>query len=118
MRFHRRIPVVGLSLALALAGEAAITSSASAKPASCNSTFTVQHNDSSGGAKLPRGLYRVTSSTLSCPALASDFRTFLLKYNGAIPGWKATVFGTGHAKYQRKSNGQNFTVKLIKAKKK
>ena len=79
-------------------------------------TFTVLHNDQSGGVRLPAGQYRISSSTLSCSTASSFFKTFLSKYSGNIPGWKGTASGTGNGTYRRNSNGTSFTVKLTKAK--
>lgn len=101
---------------LAAAVIAAPASSAATK-ASCNSTFSVLHNDKSGGVTLPKGTYRVTSPNMSCTLVGATFKTFLAKYNGKIPGWSVTPFGTGHGKYRQNSTGLNFTVQLLKSKK-
>lgn len=86
-----------------------------AKSSQCSgTTFTVLHNDTSGGVTLPHGQYRITSSALTCTTASAFFKTFLQKYNKSIPGWKANVRGIGNAKYTRNSNGTNFTVAKIK----
>jgi len=54
--------------------------------ASCNGiSFSVLHNDSSGGVILPNGKYTVSSPNLDCKAASNSFTTFLNKYNHAIP---------------------------------
>src|SRR5437762_317067 len=113
MRTYRCISAIGVSLAFVAAGIAAPASSA-ATSASCKRTFMVLHNDRSGGVTLPKGTYRVTSPNMSCKAVGSTFATFLAKFNGKIPGWTVTVFGVGHGKYRKNSNGQNFTVQLLR----
>jgi hypothetical protein len=110
---RRRVLPMAAALALSAAVSVLIPSASAAKGTSCSTTFRVLHNDRSGGARLPAGLYRITSSTLTCSAASGDFKLFLSKYNGPIPGWRTTVYATGHAKFQRKSSGQNFTVRRI-----
>jgi hypothetical protein len=105
---------MAVGVSLAILSQAAFTGGAAAKASPCSTTFSVLHNDRSGGVKLPAGQYRITSSTLMCSAASNFFKTFLAKYNGAIPGWKATVLGTGNGTFRRNSNATNFTVKLIK----
>jgi hypothetical protein len=72
--------------------------------------FTVLHNDRSGGAALPAGAYRVTSSNLDCGTASADFTLFLDKYNGAIPGWSATSPAAGRATFTQRGTGKQFTV--------
>ncbi len=115
MRAYRFISLIRVSLAFVAAGLAA-PAGAAAK-ASCKSTFSVLHNDTSGGVTLPKGTYRVTSPNMTCKLVGSTFKTFLAKYNGKIPGWTGTALGVGHGKYCKNSNGQNFTVQLLKSKK-
>jgi len=110
---RRRVIPMAAALALSAAVSVLIPSASVATGTSCSTTFRVLHNDRSGGAGLPAGLYRITSSTLTCSAASRDFKLFLSKYNGPIPGWWTVVYATGHAKFQRKSNRQNFTVRRI-----
>jgi hypothetical protein len=116
MIISRRIPWMAVGVSIAVLALAALTGGAAAKASPCSTTFTVLHNDRSGGVQLPAGLYRITSSTLGCLTASNFFKTFLAKYNAAIPGWKGTALGTGNGTYRRNSNGTSFTVKLVKRK--
>ncbi|MFZ0089501.1 MAG: hypothetical protein WAL63_08345 [Solirubrobacteraceae bacterium] len=120
MSHSKRLSVAVLSIAFA--GPTVIASGAAAKtPAaasSCNGiTFTVLHNDRSGGLTLPAGQYRVSSSTLPCTTASHYFTRFLDKYTGAIPGWTGKMYSPGNGKYSRRNSNQSFTVKLVKKKK-
>jgi hypothetical protein len=116
MKSPRPISLLAVSLALAVASLAAFAGTAGAKSTPCTATFTVLHNDRSGGVTLPAGLYRVSTSNLNCLTASNFFKTFLSKYTNAIPGWKTTVLGKGNGTYRRSSDDSSFTVKLIKAK--
>jgi hypothetical protein len=111
MHISRPISVFASGLVFVLGGQAVIASSSVAAPSQCSgTTFTVLHNDTSGGVTLSRGQYRITSSTLTCTTASALFKTFLEKYKKTIPQWNSTIYGVGHAKYTRSSNGTNFTV--------
>jgi hypothetical protein len=116
MQTYRRISRLAVVLAIAVVSSAALAGGAGAKSSPCSITFTVLHNDRSGGVTLPAGGYRISSSSLNCVTASNFFRTFLAKYNNAIPGWRTTVLGRGNGTYRHNSTGHSFTVKLIKAK--
>ncbi len=111
-----------LSIAVAFAGQSVLAAAAAASPAaSCSgstsaSSFTVLHNDRSGGVILPAGQYRISSPNLTCKTAGAYFTTFLAKYNGPIPGWTGQQFAVGYGKYSKKNSKLNFTVKLTKRK--
>ena len=93
------------------------TRSPRAEQPSCKGiTFTVLHNDHSGGVTLPAGQYKITSPNLSCSAASNYFKTFLDKYNGKIPGWTGKQFSSGNGKYSKNKSKINFTVKITKPK--
>ncbi len=108
------------SVAAALAvGVGVATSATAATPAkaSCAGiSFTVLHNDQSGGVILPAGKYTVTSPNLGCKPASNYFTTFLNKYNGAIPGWTGKAIAKGWGTYMNNSATAQFTVKWSKAK--
>ena len=113
----RRTPTVAvLSVAVMLAAASIFAASAVASSsASCKGiSFTVLHNDHSGGVTLPHGQYNITSPNLSCSTASSYFKTFLDKYNGKIPGWTGKQFKPGYGKYSKNKSKLNFTVKLTK----
>jgi Domain of unknown function (DUF4232) len=112
-----RVLAVGGIAAAALAASVAIATSASAATsASCRGiSFTVLHNDSSGGVVLPAGSYTVSSPNLSCGTASGYFTTFLNNYNGAIPGWKGKVIAKGWGTYIKNNSSTQFTVKWSKA---
>ena len=117
MRKIRRTPTAAfLSVAVMLAAASMFAASAVASSkASCKGiSFTVLHNDHSGGVTLPAGQYNITSPNLSCSAASSYFKTFLDKYNGKIPGWTGKQFKPGNGKYSKNKSKLNFTVKLTK----
>ncbi len=122
MRLFKYSPTAAvLSIALAFAGQSVLASSAAAATASCSgsssaSSFTVLHNDRSGGVILPAGLYRISSPNLACRTAGTYFTTFLAKYNGKIPGWTGKPFAVGYGKFSKNGSALNFTVKLIKRK--
>jgi hypothetical protein len=105
--------------AVALAASAAVATSAMAAPAtaSCKGiSFTVLHNDQSGGVILPAGKYTVSSPNLGCKPASSYFTTFLNKYNHAIPGWKGKATARGWGTYTKNNSKTQFTVKWANAK--
>src|SRR6202020_2832670 len=112
--------VAGGVAAAALAIAVAVTTSASAAAAaSCKGTgftFTVLHNDQSGGVILPAGKYSVSSPNLGCTTASHFFTTFLNKYNHAIPGWKGKAIAKGWGTYTKNNSNTQFTVKWRKAK--
>jgi hypothetical protein len=86
--------------------------------ASCKGiSFTVLHNDSSGGVTLPKGKYTVSSPNLGCKPASNLFTKFLDKYNHAIPGWKGKAIAKGWGTYTKNKSNTRFTVKWSKAKK-
>jgi hypothetical protein len=120
--FHARLRALasgGISAA-ALAAPAAIATPASAATpatASCNGiSFSVLHNDSSGGVILPQGKYAVSSPNLGCKTASNYFTTFLDKYNNAIPGWKGKQIAKGWGTYTKNNSKTQFTVKWSNAK--
>jgi hypothetical protein len=108
----------GAAAALAGAVGVATTAATAATPAKASCTgisFTVLHNDQSGGVTLPAGKYSVSSPNLSCQTASSNFTTFLNKYNGAIPGWKGKAIAKGWGTYTKNGSTTQFTVKWSKA---
>jgi hypothetical protein len=120
---HARVRVLaaGGIAAVALAVPVAVvTSATAATPAaavSCTGiSFTVLHNDQSGGVILPAGKYTVSSPNLGCKPASNYFTTFLNKYNGAIPGWKGKQLAKGWGTYTKNNTKTQFSVKWSKAK--
>ena len=114
----RNRTATAVSIAIMLAGVSIFAASALASSkASCKGiTFTVLHNDHSGGVSLPAGPYTISSPNLSCSAASNYFKTFLDKYNGKIPGWTGKQFSPGNGKYSKNKSKLNFTVKINKRK--
>jgi hypothetical protein len=116
----RALAAGGVGVA-ALGASVAIAATASAAPqatASCTGiSFTVLHNDQSGGVILPAGKYNVTSPNLGCKPASNYFTTFLNKYNHAIPGWTGKAIAKGWGTYTKNGTRTQFTVKWSKAKK-
>jgi hypothetical protein len=106
------------SAALAVAvGVATSATAATPAPASCTGiSFSVLHNDQSGGVTLPAGKYTVSSPNLSCQTASSNFTTFLNKYNHAIPGWTGKQIANGWGTYTKNVSNTQFTVKWSNAK--
>ena len=118
--FSSRACVRALALggiAAALAAWVAIAASAfAATPVACKGiSFSVLHNDSSGGVILPGGKYTVSSPNLGCKTASNYFTTFLNRYNQAIPGWKGKVIAKGWGTYTKNNSSAQFTVKWSKA---
>ena len=108
---------IGAASIAALAASVALASPATAAPASCTGiSFTVLHNDQSGGVILPGGSYTVSSPNLGCKTASNYFTTFLNKYNQAIPGWHGVAIGKGWGTFIRNGSSTQFTVKWSKAK--
>jgi hypothetical protein len=102
---------------VALGASMAVATPALAAPASCTGiSFTVLHNDQSGGVVLPSGSYTVSSPNLGCQTASGYFTTFLNKYNQAIPGWKGVETAKGWGTYIKNNSSTQFTVKWSKAK--
>ncbi len=111
-----RVLTAGSVAVAALAASVALATPATAAPASCNGiSFTVLHNDQSGGVILPGGSYTVSSPNLGCQTASNYFTTFLNKYNLAIPGWKGVETAKGWGTYLKNGSSTQFTVKWSKA---
>src|ERR1700744_6551677 len=119
-RFSRcRMCVLGTGSAAgaALAAPVALAPPPIAAPASfAGISFTVLHNDQSGGVILPGGSYTVSSPNLGCLTASNYFTTFLNKYNTAIPGWTGVATAKGWGTYIKNHSSTQFTVKWSKAK--
>lgn len=112
----RAIAVGGVAAVALAAPVAIVTSASAATTASCKGvSFSVRHNDSSGGVTLPAGAYTVSSPNLDCKAASNYFTTFLNKYSGAIPGWKGKAIAKGWGTYFKSNSSTQFTVKWSKA---
>ena len=105
--------VLATSIAVATSASAAT----SANPSCKGISFTVLHNDTSGGVTLPGGKYTVSSPNLGCKTASNYFTTFLDKYNHAIPGWTGKQIAKGWGTYTKNKSKTQFTVKWSKAKK-
>ncbi len=115
-----RALAVGAAVVAVAAPVAVATSATAATPAtaSCQSiSFSVLHNDQSGGVILPAGKYAISSPNLDCKAASSYFTTFLNKYNHDIPGWSGKAIAKGWGTYTNNSGTAQFTVKWSNAKK-
>src|SRR5450755_647488 len=114
----RALAAGGVAAALAVA--VAVATSARAAPpaqASCQGiSFSVLHNDQSGGVILPAGKYTVSSPNLGCKTASNYFTTFLDKYNHAIPGWTGKSIAKGWGTYTKNNSTTQFTVKWSNAK--
>ena len=107
----------GLAGVAVVAASVALATPATAAPASCDGiSFTVLHNDQSGGVILPGGSYTVSSPNLGCLTASNYFTTFLNRYNNAIPGWAGVEIGKGWGTYIKNASSTQFTVKWSKAK--
>jgi hypothetical protein len=116
-RYRMRVLTAGSAAVAALAASVALATPATAAPASCDGiSFTVLHNDQSGGVILPGGSYTVSSPNLGCLTASNFFTTFLNKYNNAIPGWAGVEIAKGWGTYIRTGSSAQFTVKWSKAK--
>jgi hypothetical protein len=112
-----RVLATGTAAVAAMAATVAVASPATAARASCRGiSFTVLHNDQSGGVILPAGSYTVSSPNLGCQTASNYFKTFLNKYNLAIPGWKGVETAKGWGTYIKNGSSTQFTVKWSKAK--
>ena len=116
-RSGTRMLTVGAAAIAVLAAAIALATPATAAPASCAGiSFTVLHNDQSGGLVLPGGSYTVSSPNLGCSTASNYFTTFLNKYNNAIPGWTGVEIAKGWGTYIKNGSSTQFTVKWSKAK--
>jgi hypothetical protein len=114
-RLH--VLVTSAAAVAALAASFAFATPATAAPASCDGiSFTVLHNDQSGGVILPGGSYIVSSPNLGCMTASTYFTTFLNKYNNAIPGWAGVEIAQGWGTYIKNGSSTQFTAKWSKAK--
>src|SRR3984957_7133373 len=114
----RALAASGVAVAAFAVPIALTTSATAATPAASGQgiSFTVLHNDQSGGVTLPAGKYNVTSPNLGCKPASNYFTTFLNKYNGAIPGWKGKQLAKGWGTYTKNNTKTQFSVKWSKAK--
>jgi Protein of unknown function (DUF4232) len=108
--------VATAALAVGVGVATSATAATPAAAAGCTGiSFSVLHNDQSGGVTLPAGKYTVSSPNLSCQIASSNFTTFLNKYNGAIPGWTGKAIAKGWGTYTKNGTNTQFTVKWSKA---
>jgi hypothetical protein len=107
---------VAAALAVAVTVATSATAAAPAKASCTGISFTVLHNDQSGGVILPAGKYTVSSPNLGCKPASNYFTTFLNKYNHAIPGWTGNAIAKGWGTYMNNSGTAQFTVKWSNAK--
>jgi Protein of unknown function (DUF4232) len=107
---------VAAALAVAVTVATSATAAAPAKASCPGISFTVLHNDQSGGVTLPAGKYTVSSPNLGCKPASNYFKTFLDKYNHAIPGWTGKAIAKGWGTYMNNSGTAQFTVKWSNAK--
>ena len=118
-RFSRprmHVLTAGSAAVAALAASVALATPATAAPASCDGiSFTVLHNDQSGGVILPGGSYTVSSPNLGCLSASNNFTTFLNRYNNTIPGWAGVEIAKGWGTYIKNGSSTQFTVKWSKA---
>src|ERR1700709_2377364 len=115
----RALAAGGVAAALAVAVATSATAATTAPPAKASCTgisFSVLHNDQSGGVTLPAGQYTVSSPNLGCKPASNNFTTFLDKYNHAIPGWTGKAIAKGWGTYTKNKSTTQFTVKWSKAK--
>ncbi len=117
-RWRMRVLTTGsIAVAVAASVAVAVATPATAAPASCDGiSFTVLHNDQSGGVILPGGSYTVSSPNLGCMTASNYFTTFLNRYNTAIPGWAGVDIAKGWGTYIKNGSSTQFTVKWSKAK--
>jgi hypothetical protein len=116
-RYRACALTIGSVAVAAVAASVALATPAAAAPASCNGiSFTVLHNDQSGGVILPGGSYTVSSPNLGCLTASNYFTTFLNRYNNAIPGWAGVEIAKGWGTYIKSGSSTQFTVKWSKAK--
>ena len=116
-RRHMDIVMAASAAVASLAASVALATPATAAPASCDGiSFTVLHNDQSGGVILPGGSYTVSSPNLGCLTASNNFTTFLNRYNNAIPGWAGVEIAKGWGTYIKNGSSTQFTVKWSKAK--
>lgn len=90
-----------------------LTTTSAATPATTGCeriTFTVMHNDRTGGIALPQGPYVVWSSNMTCKAASQDFTNFLNHYQGAIPGWTGHQEAPGYGSFTNAATGESFSV--------
>jgi hypothetical protein len=73
-------------------------------------TFTVLHDDTTGGVALPQGPYVIWSSDMGCRAASADFTSFLNHYQGTIPGWTGHQEAPGYGSYTNNATGESFSV--------
>jgi len=114
----RALAAGSVATAALAVGVGVATSATAATPAAASCTgisFSVLHNDQSGGVTLPAGKYTVSSLNLTCQVASSNFTTFLNKYNGAIPGWTGKAISKGWGTYTKNGTKTQFTVKWSKA---
>jgi Protein of unknown function (DUF4232) len=114
----RALAAGGVAAALAVA-VAVATSATAATPtrASCQGiSFSVLHNDQSGGVILPAGKYTVSSPNLGCKTASNYVTTFLDKYNHAIPDWTDKSIAKGWGTFTKHNSTTQFTVKWSNAK--
>ena len=113
----RALAAGGAAAALTVAVTGATSATAATPPSGCTGiSFSVLHNDQSGGVILPAGKYTVSSPNLGCKTASNYFTTFLDKYNRAIPGWTGKAIANGWGTYTKNKTTTRFTVKWSNAK--
>ncbi len=113
---RRRLGLVAVLAALALAALPNVTAAPAAVAAASCPSFRVLHNDRIGAARFPAGNYSVTAeagSGLSCATTSRLFARFLEDWDGVLPRpWRVVAQGNGRARFPRGSQ-PGFTVSRI-----
>lgn len=101
-----------LALTAGLAATAALgfSAPANAQTGTCTASFHVLHNDHIGRLSLPAGLYRLSTSNLTCAQASRLFTQFLSDFNGVLPApWRYRVEAAGRGTFTA-SRGRSFSV--------
>ena len=105
--YAMRLRPLLIVLALALLG--GLGTAAPARAATCP-TFHVLHDDHVGALSLPEGVYKVSTTGLSCTSASSLFTEFLSDWNGKLRApWRVASLGEGRGRFSR-PDGVSFTV--------
>ena len=101
-----------LALTAGLAATAALgfSAPANAQTGTCTASFHVLHNDHIGRLSVPAGLYRLSTSNLTCAQASRLFTQFLDDFNGVLPApWRYRVEAAGRGTFTA-SRGRSFSV--------
>ena len=107
---RRRLGRIALLTTCAGIVALACSAPARAQATTCSASFHVLHDDRIGNLELPRGLYGLATTNLTCARASHLFTEFLEDFDGRLQRpWRGTIEGVGQGRFTA-TRDRSFTV--------